>query len=116
MVKRYCMIYELRPEHVKNYIEAHRNCWSEVSRAMRAAGAENLVIYVYDNFSIIIYECEDFSKWLEKLNRDEEHNKWSMMIRYMFREIPDFENTLDFKTLPKIYDMKESLKEPSEWR
>jgi len=108
-LKRYCMIYEVKKEHVNDYIDIHKNCWPEQLKALRDAGAKNLQIFMYNNYSIILYECEDFDEWLEKLAKTDENKKWQEILNPWFMDTPVLEGQGKIKTLEKIFDLEQQL-------
>ena len=48
-MKRYCLVYELKDEHVKDYVDIHKNAhktaWRTQLDALKEAGAENCIVY-----------------------------------------------------------------------
>lgn len=105
----YCMIYELKKEYVSDYVEIHKNCWFEQLRALKDSGTENLQIFMYENYSIIYYECEDFDHWLENLAKTESNKKWQEIIGKWFVDSPVLEGKNKIKTLEKIFDLKRQI-------
>ena len=45
---------ELKPEHVKDYCDIHRNAWPKVLQSSKDAGSRELVICNYKNFSLCV--------------------------------------------------------------
>ena len=72
MGKRYVMINELKPEHVQDYIDMHMNCpSSEIYKgqldALKEAGAEECIVYMWKNYSILIVKTDDIDAYMKKL-------------------------------------------------
>jgi L-rhamnose mutarotase len=67
--KRYCLVIELKEEKVKDYCDIHRNPWPEILDSIKEAGAKELIIWNYNNLSIVYYECEDLDDLYKKLGK-----------------------------------------------
>ena len=109
MMKRYCLVIELKPECVKDYVDIHKNVWPELLNAMKEAEAENLLIYIYKNLSIVFYECEDIDKFYEKYGSFEVTKKWNAIMATLLRAAPVLNGTGNVATLEKIMDFKQQL-------
>ena len=51
MKKRYCFVIEINPEEMDAYVALHKDPWEDTLRLLREAGAEELLIYRFRNFS-----------------------------------------------------------------
>lgn len=106
-MKRYCMVNELKEEYVKDYVEIHENAhltgWKTQLDALKAAGAENCIVYIYKNLSILIYECEDIDESFSKLGQIEDNNRWQATVA------PWFAGTPKVESLVKIFDLRQQM-------
>lgn len=113
MMKRYCMVNELKPEHVKDYSDIHKNahltCWKTQLEALKAAGAENCIVYIYNNLSILLYECEDIEESFSRLGQIKDNNKWQATVAPWFAGTPKFDGTQKIVSLEKIFDLRQQL-------
>jgi len=112
-MKRYCMINELKEEHVSDYVEIHKNAhlteWKTQLDALKAAGAENCIVYIYKNLSILIYECEDIDESFASLGQIEDNNRWQATVAPWFAGTPKFDGTQKVVSMEKIFDLKQQL-------
>ena len=100
---------EIKPEYLDKYIEIHENAWSELLEVSSRAGAENEIIYIYKNFSIVFFECEDIDAFYEAFGKSEVAERWNNVTGpYIFKG-PIIDGTGKVETLRKIYDLKQQL-------
>ncbi len=45
MSKRYCIIIEVKEEHIEEYIKIHKEPWAEMIEAIRESGIKDEIIY-----------------------------------------------------------------------
>lgn len=107
--KRYCIVIELKEEHVQEYCDIHRNPWKDLLDAIKGAGAEELLIWNYKNLSIVYYECEDLDALYEKLGTREVVKKWNMTVGPWFAEAPTFDGSGSVAACEKIFDLNQQL-------
>ncbi len=108
-MKRYCFVMELKPEHVKEYCDIHRNPWPEMIAEIRKAGAKELLIWNYKNLSIVYYECEDLDALYARLGELEVTKKWNAMVTPWFAEAPALDGSQSVATCEKIFDLRQQL-------
>ena len=112
-MKKYCMINELKEENVKDYVDIHKNAhltgWKTQLEALKAAGAENCIVYLYKNLSILIYECEDIEESFSRLGKIEANIKWQTTVAPWFKGTPKFDGTQKVQSLEKIFDLNQQL-------
>ena len=112
-MKRYCLVNELNEENVKDYSDIHKNAhlteWKSQLSALKEAGAENCIVYIYKNISIIIYECEDIDDSFSKLGESVENNKWQEVVAPWFSGSPKFDGSQKVDSLEKIFDLRQQL-------
>lgn len=95
---------------MEDYKDCHRHISSEQVKTLEKAGANNLEIYMWNEYCIITYECIDFSKFIENLSNSTENSKWQKIVDPMFEEIPVLEGGDVLKPLEKIFSLKVALK------
>jgi L-rhamnose mutarotase len=108
-MKRYCFVIELKPEHVKEYCDIHRNPWPEMLTAISEAGAKELVIWNYKSFSIVYYECEDLDAVYARLGALEVTKRWNVTVGPWLAEAPTLDGTSEVATCVKIFDLRQQL-------
>lgn len=112
--RRYLQVNELKPEMVAAYRQAHENMhlgpWKEQLDVLRKAGAEECIVYLYDNLSILLYVCDDIKDSFERLGDDPRRKAWDEFTAPMFAAAPKFDGSGDIAYAPKIFDLTEQLK------
>lgn len=109
MKKRYCFVIEINEDQVDDYIALHKNPWPETLKGLKAAGADELVIYRYKNFSILFYECEDINEVYRIWGANETCAKWNARLSNAYKVSPKIDGTDDVETLEKIFDLNQQL-------
>jgi L-rhamnose mutarotase len=109
----YCLVNELKPEHVEDYANihrtAHRTEWKTQLDALRKAGAQNCIVYIHGNESILFYQCEDIDESFAGLGEDDDNNKWQAHIASWIAGKPKFDGSEKAKQLEKVFDLSEQL-------
>ena len=101
MMKKYCFVIKLKKEHVEEYKEIHRNVWPEMLQAIQKAGAKEETLYIYENLSIVTFECEDLDEVYKKLGEEDVVKKWDATVGPWFESISP--------NLEKIFDLNQQL-------
>lgn len=111
--RRYMQINELRPEMVEAYREAHETMhlgpWKEQLDVLRKAGAEECIVYLYKNYSILLYVCDDIQESYSALGEDPRRKAWEEFTAPMFLDSPKFDGSGEISCVPKIFDLREQL-------
>ncbi len=100
-MKRYCLVIELKEEHVADYVDIHQNAWPEMLEAIKRAGAKEELLYIYKNLSIVFFECENLNALFLKLGKEAIVDKWNTTVTPWFKNDP--------VTLEKIFDLNQQL-------
>ena len=108
-MKRYCIVVELKEEYIRDYIDIHKNPWQELLIAIQDAGARELVIWNYKNFSIVYYECEDLDRIYKKLGKLKIVKEWNRTVELWFEKPTKFDGSRNIKTCEKIFDLNQQL-------
>ena len=109
-LKRYCLVIELKEEHVEEYREIHINPWAEILEAIKSADVEELLIWSYRNFSIVYYECDDLNRVYRELGKLDAVKRWNGTVGPWFKSAPALDGSGNVDTLEKIFDLKQQLK------
>lgn len=111
--KRYVQVNELKPEMVEAYREAHETMhigpWKEQLDVLKKAGAEECIVYLYKNYSILLYVCDDIHDSYAALGEDDRRKPWDEFTAPMFMNSPKFDGTGEIECAEKIFDLKEQL-------
>jgi L-rhamnose mutarotase len=113
MPKRYMMINELKPECVDEYVKAHETMhegkWKEQLDVLRKAGAQECISYIFGNYSILLYVCDDIDESFAALGRDPRRAAWEEFTQKLFAGQPKFDGSASVPLIKKIFDMKQQL-------
>ena len=112
-MKRYCMVNVIQPDHVEEYVQAHRNPWREVLEAIRDAGTGEERIYLYKNLAILVIECEDMDAYMEKFANSEVGRRWLKEMSRFLGENDFADENGNTKAvcggLRKVFDLNQQL-------
>lgn len=96
-MKQYCCVNKLKPEFVKAYsdyhINAHKTEWKTQITALKKAGAAVCNVYVWEDTSILIIECDDLDECFKRLAEDPDNLRWQRLMANFFAENPKFDGT-----------------------
>ncbi len=113
MKKRYLVVNELRPEFVEAYrkfhMEMHLSEWQPQLKVLEDAGAEECMVYLYNNLAIMIYVCDDIDESYDTLGKNPVRDSWTQLMTPMFANTPKFDGTAKAAYCEKIFDMKQQL-------
>ena len=109
-MKRYLFVIEIKPEHLKGYIDIHKNPWPEVLKEIKNAGAKELLVWNYKNLSIVYYECEDIDKIYEYMGKTDVNKRWNAVVSPWFEESPSLDGSGSVATCDKIFDLQQQIK------
>lgn len=76
---------------------------------LRAAGAKELLIYNYKNFSILFWEAEDLNEVYRIWGANEICSKWNARLAKAYNVTPSIDGKQDVETCEKIFDLNEQL-------
>lgn len=108
-MNRYCFVIEISEDQVEDYVNLHKNPWRETLEGLKAAGAEELIIYNYKNFSILFWEAEDLNEVYRKWGANETCAKWNARLAKSYKVTPSIDGSEDVATCEKIFDLNQQL-------
>jgi L-rhamnose mutarotase len=109
MKKRYCFVIEINPDQIDDYVALHRNPWKDTLELLSKAGAEDLLIYRYGNFSILFWVAEDLNEVYRIWGATETCKKWNLRLSKAYKVSPSIDGSADVETLEKIFDLRQQL-------
>ena len=109
MSKKYCMILELKEEHVDDYVKIHKNPWPELLEIEKSAGVIEELIWIYKNIAIVYIECGDIEKVFKILAINEVQKKWNLIVSDWFKDEKDKDHLKQIKTLEKVFDLNQQI-------
>ena len=82
---RVCFTLQLRRDRLAEYIERHRNVWSEMQAALRETGWENYSLFLGPNGLLIGYlETEDFAEARRRIRDLPINQRWQAEMAPFF--------------------------------
>jgi L-rhamnose mutarotase len=112
-MKKYCMVNEIKPERLQEYIDAHLNPWNELLACLKEAGTKEESIFILGNKALVFIECEDMETYLEKFGRSETGKKWLAYVADFIAESPFADETgkavESAEGLRKVFDLNQQL-------
>ena len=103
------LILEIKPENVKEYCDIHRNPWPEVLKTIKDEGACELLIWIYNNLSIVYYETENIDKLYERLNKHDAIKRWNITTGPWIAYSTPLDGSGKMSTCEKIFDLNQQL-------
>jgi L-rhamnose mutarotase len=86
---RYCRVIELKPEHVQEYCDIHRNPWAEILPAIQK---------------------DDLGALYAKLGPLEAMKRWNAKVGPWFSASPKLDGSGKVTTCEKIFDLNQQLR------
>ncbi|MBN1298401.1 MAG: L-rhamnose mutarotase [Actinobacteria bacterium] len=108
-IKRYLMVLEIDPDHLKEYIDIHKNPWPELLESIKSEGANELLIWNYKNLSIVYYETEDIDAIYKRLASHEVQKKWNLKVGPWIKVSPPLDGSGKVNTCEKIFDLNQQI-------
>ena len=109
-MKRYCQTLQLKndPELIAQYIEAHRNAWSEVKAGIKEVGIVDMQIYIHGCTLFMIADTVDNFDWerdnarLATLPRQAE---WEAFVSRFQQASPDASSAEKWQLMERIFKL-----------
>lgn len=108
-MNRYCFVIEINEELMDDYSNVHINAWPEMLQGLKDAGAKELLIYRYKNYSILFWEAEDINEVYRKWGANPVCAKWNKRLSDAYKVAPSLDGSDDVETLEKIFDLNQQL-------
>ena len=51
-MKKYCVVLEIKPEHLEEYKKVHRYVWKDLLKSIKESGVKEEVMFFYKNLAI----------------------------------------------------------------
>ena len=90
MTQRSAFVLRVRPDKMKEYVDAHRAVWPEMLDALRAAGIRNYSIFRAGNEVFGYFEAEDLAEAGRYLDGQDVNRRWQDHMAGLLEErVPD---------------------------
>lgn len=104
MTKKYCWVWNIKPECVEDYVKLHLNPWPEVLRAHSEAGLYDYSIFQNGNQFIYTFNCDgDPEEAFAKAVADPDVVRWNKITGPMLDEDTSAGVDAAAKYLPEIF-------------
>lgn len=78
MSKKYCWVWNIKPECVEEYVKLHKNPWPEIMKAHSEAGFKDYSIFRNGNQFIYTFDCDgDPEKAFAEVVKDPDTKRWN---------------------------------------
>lgn len=102
-------IQRVKEDRKQEYLEAHRNPWSEVVRTIRDSGVKREIIWIQDNTLFVYVMSDNFEKSIAYQNSTPTFRKWLEKMAPLLSEIQDYSGEGTVQRLEKVFDLEEQL-------
>ena len=80
-----CFLLRVRPERREEYLERHREVWSEMLDALRQSGWRNYSLFMAEDGLVVGYlETQDFAASLRAMAATEVNRRWQESMAPFF--------------------------------
>lgn len=111
-MNKYCVVLEIKPEHLEDYKKVHRNVWKDLLKSIKASGVKEEVMFFYKNLAIVYFEAEDLNQSYEIQRRSVELEKgWEDLVGAWISKGEYKPGTYELDFLEKVFDLNEQLEE-----
>ena len=95
----------LKPEHLDEYVEHHRNVWPEMLQALTATGWHNYSLFLdRDDATLFGYfETPDLQAALAGMAATEVNERWQAFMAKYFLELDGLRPDEGFKRLEQVF-------------
>jgi len=103
---RYCWVWNVKKEFLKEYVEMHLNPWQEILDEHSRAGIRNYSIFQNDNQFIYVFECDDVTAAFEYIDNSQICQKWNAVTSKMVEGSFDFGQAEPISFLNEVFYLK----------
>lgn len=112
-MKWYCIVNELKEEAVDLYKDAHKRMykseWKEQLDILKQAGAEECMVFIHQNKSILFYKCEDIDESFSTLGTIPGRKAWDEHTLPWFLNDAKFDGSAKVESCEMVFDVNEQL-------
>jgi L-rhamnose mutarotase len=103
---KYAWTWEIKEEHLGEYIKLHLNPWPEIFEEHSRAGIKNYSIFQNGNQFFYCFECDDVEKAFDYIAQSDNCNRWNAITSKMVKGSFDFNKPDAIKPLQEIFYLK----------
>jgi L-rhamnose mutarotase len=111
MTKRYCLTLDLRddPKLIAEYKRYHEEIWPEITRSIKDAGIEDMVIYLLGTRVFMVMEVNEQFSFEAKAKADGENPKvceWEELMWKFQKPLPGAKPSEKWQLMEKIFALE----------
>lgn len=111
MTKRYCLTLDLKndPALIAEYKRHHEKIWPEITQSIRAAGIEDMEIYLLGTRMFMIMEVNDSFSFAAKAKSDRTNAKvqeWEELMWKFQQPLPGSKPGEKWLLMEKIFELE----------
>jgi len=103
---KYCWVWNIKSEHLDEYVKMHREPWQEVLDEHTKAGIRNYSIFQNGTQFIYVFECDDVKAAFEYIDNSEACGRWNAITSKMVEGSFDFSESEPIKFLDEVFYLK----------
>lgn len=112
MNQRYCLTLDLKddPRLIAEYKKYHEKIWPEITESIKAAGIEDLEIYLLGTRMFMVMEVNDGFSFTEKAKADHENHKvreWEELMWKFQKPLPSAKPGEKWVLMDRIFKLEE---------
>lgn len=104
--KKFAWTWEIKEEHLLEYVNLHLNPWPEVLEEHSKAGIRNYSIFQNGNQFFYCFECDDVEKAFSYISKSDACNRWNAITSKMVKGSFDFNKAEPIRPLNEIFYLK----------
>jgi L-rhamnose mutarotase len=103
---KYAWIWEIKEEHLEEYINLHLNPWQEILEEHSKAGIKNYSIFQNGNQFFYCFECDDVETAFDYIAKSDACNRWNAITSKMVKGSFDFNEPDPIQPLREVFYLK----------
>ena len=103
---KHAWVWEIKQEHLDEYVRMHLNPWPEILEEHTRAGIRNYSIFQNGTQFIYVFECDDVKKAFEYIDHSEACGRWNAITSKMVQNSFDFSAAEPIQFLPQVFYLK----------
>ena len=111
MTRRFCLTLDLKddPALIAEYKRHHEKIWPEITHSIKAAGIENMEIYLLGTRLFMIMEVDEQFSFEAKAESDRENRKvqeWEQLMWKFQQPLPDAKPGEKWLRMERIFKLE----------
>ena len=103
---KYAWTWEIKEEHLEEYINLHLNPWNEILEEHSKAGIKNYSIFQNGNQFFYCFECDNVDAAFNYIAKSDACNRWNAITSKMVKGSFSFKEPGPIKPLREVFYLK----------